>query len=165
MNKTLIFASAAAVMLGFAACDNKGNVNRTNIGDNDREEVYTGVMPAADVAGIRYTLRLDFDDDHNFTDGDYDLYETYLVDDTTATLGYRDIKTYRTEGDFTVETGIPSNPQAKYIKLVPKSKKSTPGTPAEPVYFEISSDSTLTMLNSQLEPPADSGLDYILKMK
>lgn len=137
------------------ACD-RNDGNRSHNGN--KEVVYTGTFPAADVSGIHYTLHLDYDDDHNYNDGDYRMYTTYVNADTAALTGTRDLRTIRSEGDFTVENGIPSNPSARYIKLIPDVKDSGPGASGEPVYFEITSDSTLVMLNSQLgvpERPAD----------
>lgn len=164
MKKTFVMLSATLMLLGAASCDNK-NCSAGKGADSDKEEVYTGVMPAADVAGIRYTLRLDYDDDHGYTDGDYDLYETYLQADSTSMTGYRDLKTYTTEGDFRVETGIPSNPNAKYLKLVPKPHESSPGASNETLYFLINpNDSSITMLNSQRELPDSTGLNYTLRM-
>lgn len=143
--------------LAMTACSNNRQSAHSNT-DGNRDEVYTGVMPAADAAGIRYTLHLDYDDDHNFTDGDYDLTETYIAGDTTAMLGYKDLNSFRTEGDFTVETGIPADKTAKYIKLVPDRKYGS----AQAMCFLISSDSTLTLLDAQLAVPQTPGLNYTL---
>ena len=54
------------------------------------DKVYTGLLPAADAEGVRYTLKLDYDDDKNNMEGDYDLLETYVVGDSLSMTGHKD---------------------------------------------------------------------------
>ena len=155
MKKTLLgIALAAAAMCAMTSCEGGRADHRR--ADGDRKDVYTGVLPAADCAGIRYTLKLDYDDDHNYTDGDYDLVETYLVADTLARLDYRDSVSYKSKGDFSVAT----DPRGgKYLELVPDRRFRQ----ADKRYFLVSSDSTLTLTTRDLTLP-ESGLDYTLKI-
>lgn len=159
MRKTVILASAAlAVMaLGVTSCGNKCN-NGTKVPDKD--ELYTGVLPAADAEGVRYMLKLDYEDDDNNMSGDYDLVETYLVADSISPRGYEDGPSYKSEGDFTVmEQG-----GKKYLKLLKDMKDSSPKSVDTPIYFEVASDSTLVLVNSNLQPSVDSTLNYTLKL-
>lgn len=123
------------------------------------DQMYTGVLPAADGPGIRYTLKVDYDDDKNNMAGDYDLIETYLAADSVAPNGVKDNVSYKSEGDFTV---VDQNGK-KYLKLVKDAKDSHPQASSD-LYFEVSSDSTLTMVNAQLEPAVSDSLNYTLKL-
>jgi len=149
--KTICYLAAAlSLPLAITACDSG---HRYAPGTHVKEIVYTGTLPAADVSGIHYTLHLDYDDDHNYTDGDYRMYETYVNADTAALSGSRDLRTIRSEGDFTVEKGIVADNNLPYIKLVPDVRDSGPGVSAQPVYFAITSDSTLVMLGADMSMP------------
>lgn len=162
MIKKLILASALVLPLALASCNGKkscGGGDRCARGD--RQVVYTGTLPAADVSGVRYTLHLDYDDDHGYTDGDYKMYVSYIKTDTTSVGGVRDLRTIRSEGDFKEETGTPSDPALKYLKLVPDVRDSGPGASSEPVYFAVTSDSTLVMLDKDLAMPQRPA-DYTL---
>ena len=123
-------------------------------------ELYTGILPAADADGVKYELRLDYDDDHNFNDGDYDLRETYLTADTTSASGYTDGKTIMSEGDFTVN----KKDGLTYLKLVQDLKDSQPGSNAGPMYFLVESDSTLTLVNDQLQKAENPDMNYTLRL-
>lgn len=153
--KKLIYAVAVAlVALSTAACSDKGK--QYDKRDGDRKEVYTGVLPAADASGIRYTLALDYDDDNGYTDGDYKLVQTYLVSDSVARLKYRDSVSFKDKGDFTVT----AQNGRKVIKLTP-SPKSKQG---EILYFLVDNDSTITLTMASLEAPVDTMLNYSLKL-
>ena len=152
-------AAAAVAMLGMAACngghkcDDKACANGM-----DEDKVYTGILPAADSdAGIRYTLKLDYDDDHGFKKGDYDLVETILATDSIGTV--KDGESFKSEGDFTV---VEQNGK-KYLRLV-KDLKDSHAKATDNLYFEVSSDSTLTMVNAQFEPAVSDSLNYTLKL-
>lgn len=141
-------------MMSLAAC--QGNCSKNGACNKaDMDEVYTGVIPAADCDGIRYTLTLDYDDDAK--DGDYKLVETYIQADSTSAIGYSDVKTFASEGDFTVN----KKGDKTYLKLVKDQKDSQAGSAETPIYFVIDSDSTITMTNADLEIPATPG--YTLK--
>lgn len=161
MRKTIYMMAAVAAILGMAACSGNCGSN-SGCARGDREEVYTGVLPAADCEGIRYVLRLDFDDDNNWQDGDYDLLETYVGVDTVATASIKDVNSYDSEGDFTVINGEGANAGKKYLKLVKNARKSSQGASDE-LYFEVDNDSTITLVNSNLERAA-TPLNYSLKL-
>ncbi|MDE6084438.1 MAG: copper resistance protein NlpE N-terminal domain-containing protein, partial [Muribaculaceae bacterium] len=87
MKKFMILAASAAMLIGATACSEKNN--SAPVGQNEKL-VYTGVLPAADVEGIRYTLTLDYDQDDNNMKGDFDLVETYFSTDSVAPMGVKD---------------------------------------------------------------------------
>lgn len=152
MKKTILFSAAGLALISMAACS--GNCSdKGSCAKSDVDEVYTGVIPAADTEGIRCTLLLDYDDSGN--DGDYTFVQTYIQADTTAAIGYSDISTFVTEGDFKVE----QKGDKKYIKL--EADKSQTGAAATPVYFVVDSGSAITMTNDQLQ--VTPGLNYTLK--
>ncbi|MDE7402978.1 MAG: copper resistance protein NlpE [Muribaculaceae bacterium] len=158
MKKTFMVAALAALAVtGLASCNcNKNSCKNEKKGD--RIEIYTGVLPAADADGVRYTLKLDFDDDQNYTDGDYDLNETFLVSDSTAVMGTRDTKSFLSEGDFIVE----NKDGKKYLKLVRDNKDSQVGSAEGPIYLLAENDSTLVMVNADLQLP-ENVAQYTLK--
>ncbi len=160
MKKLRILGAAAAVLAvaGLASCD---GAKKNDAGqDKDRVEMYTGILPAADADGVRYDLRLDYDDDHNFTDGDYDLRETYLTADSTAVSGYADGKSFLSEGDFTVN----KQDGKTYLKLVQDIKDSQAGSNVGPMYFLVESDSTLVLVNDRLQKAENPDMNYTLRL-
>ncbi len=158
MKKIVYLAGAALAMMSMAACSGNCNGNKCDSNCDTAKQLYTGVLPAADAVDVRYALTHDYDDDNN-NKGDYDLVETYLNADSTATAGVTDGVTYKSEGDFSVV----EKDGKRYLKLVKDVKDSNPNA-ADNLYFEVSSDSTLTMVNSSLEPAVDSSLNYTLKL-
>lgn len=157
MKKTFYFAAAALVALAAGACSDKGSCTKDSA-RGDLKEVFTGVLPAADAEGIRYTLNLDYDDDNNYTDGDYALVETYLVTntDSVSKLSYNDSVSYKSKGDFNV---VEKNGN-KYLQLVPDRKYPN----ASALNLMVNNDSTLTLVGSNLEPAEPSALNYTLKL-
>ncbi|MBD5195021.1 MAG: copper resistance protein NlpE [Bacteroides sp.] len=159
MKKTIYLASAALALISLASCSGNKSCNGEKCNKVD-DMLYTGVLPAADCDGIRYTLKLDYDDDKNNLEGDYNLVETYLQADTVNKVnGINGDISFKSEGDFTV---VEQNGK-KYLKLVKDAKDSNPQATPD-FYFEVSSDSTLTMVNSQLEAAPDTLLNYTLKL-
>lgn len=159
MKKMLLFATALIALLPVACSHSEKSCSGS---DCSKDAVYTGVLPAADADGVRYTLTLDYDDDHNYTTGDYDLVEVYLQGDTTSATGYHDAASYRSEGDFSVITGQGADSSKKYIKLVKDARDSSTGSVDGPLYFMITSDNTLEMVNDQLQPSETPGMNYTL---
>jgi len=159
MKKIIYALGAAMVLFSMAACSEtrNGSCSKKKCCD---DKVYTGVIPAADAEGIRYTLKLDYSDDHNYTTGDYDLLETYIVGDSASASGVRDAASFRSEGDFTVER----KDGRSYIKLMQDVKDSSAGSNAGPIYFLVDSDSTLTMVDAGLRLAATPGMNYTLKL-
>ncbi|MDE6578017.1 MAG: copper resistance protein NlpE, partial [Muribaculaceae bacterium] len=124
----------------------------------DKVDVFRGVLTAGDAAGIRYTLHLEFDEDDK--DGDYKLVETYIQSDSTAVGGYKDIKSFASEGDFYIK----SKDGKTYYEFKKDQKDSQAGSAETPMYFVVDSDSTITMTNANLELAADSAMNYTLKL-
>lgn len=153
--KKALYMAATVALLGMSACSGASCDSKSCKADDDK--LYTGVVPAADCDGVRYTLKLDYDDDHNYTDGDYDLVQTYIASDSTSALGYKDIRTVKSEGDFTV---VKTKDGKTGLKLVEEVRRGQQG---ETMYFVVDSDSTITMTNSDFETAA-SGLNYTLKL-
>lgn len=162
MKKSILFIAAGLSMLGMAAC--AGNGKGGNCDGNascgkkgDKVEVYTGILPAADAEGFRYTLQLQFDDDDK--DGDYKLIESVIETDSTAVGGYKDVKSFVSEGDFYIK----QKDGKTYYELKKDQKDSQLGSLDTPAYFLVDSDSTITLLNNDMEVPTAPGLNYTLK--
>lgn len=159
----MILGAVSLAVLMMAACSGK-NSTYSNMPGNDKDEVYTGVLPAADADGVRYTLKLDYSDDNNYTTGDYDLVEVYLAGDSTSATGYKDAARFKSKGDFTVMDGTGDNSSKKYIKLTQDAKDSSKDSNSGPMYFLVESDSTLVMVNADLEQSVIPGMNYTLKL-
>lgn len=155
MKKFIYLSMALLSLTGLTSCNGNGSCGNGGCVRDKADEVYSGVLPAADAAGIKYTLKLDYDDDKGNNAGDYDLIEAYLVGDSTATLNYTEKNVYKSEGDFTI-TEKNGN---KYIDLTPERKYSS----ATPMTFMITSDSTLVMTGPDKQLPDSTGLNYTLK--
>lgn len=160
----LTFMAAAAAALLMAACtSNQKQTNDTTAtpsASDNQEVVYAGVLPAADAAGIQYTLTLDYDDDNN--SGDYSLIETTLDYDSVSPAGYKNGAVFTSKGDFTVEEATPATNGKKYLKLV----EDTQGAPgAGPIYFLIDSGSAITMVGEDLQPAASPDMNYTLTIQ
>ncbi len=71
MKKNIILTAAVAVLaiVGLSACggNKKCGGNACENSKLNEEQMFSGVLPAADGPGIRYLLKLDYDDDKNFT--------------------------------------------------------------------------------------------------
>ena len=157
MKKLIYTALLTLVVVGMASCSDKGKCDRKADKQGDKIEVYSGVLPGADVSGILYTLDMEFDDDKNYTDGDYKLTQVYMTADST---GMKDGKVFTSEGDFKEINGTGANATAKYLKLTPDRDSQ-----GETLYFKVTSDSTLMLVNAQLEEPTDTALNYTLRLK
>lgn len=161
MKKTIYAFAAAAALLSLGACSNsQKSCDKSDCKAQD--QTFAGILPAADAAGVRYTLRLDYSNDStDCCKGDYKLEQTYLEVDTTAADGYKNKDTFKSEGDFTVS----SQDGKKYIKLVKEAKDSTVTVAESPMFFLCDTDSTITMVNDQLQPSENSALNYTLKLQ
>lgn len=158
-----IFVGIALISLALTACDNNRDRNHGSLGD--KEELYAGIMPAADAEGILYTLKLDYDDDHNYTDGDFQLVETALIGDTVSAMNLRTGVTSLTEGDFRIETSTAEGETTSYMRLVPDVKESLGAASTSTLYFIVNPDKSLTMVNSDLTKAANDSLNYTLTLK
>lgn len=162
MNKSFYLMATIVAAVGLSACSSTTDKNSTESStpitkseNSDKTEVFSGVMPAADASGISYTIEFNYNGDSNHTNGDFEMTQTYLVGDAGTSKSPRDTETFHSDGNFTVET--PSS-GAKYLKLVPGNSKSD----ADNYYFVITSDSTITMVDSSLKPSENSQLNYTL---
>ena len=158
-----IFVGIALISLALTACDNNRGRNHGSLGD--KEELYAGIMPAADAEGILYTLKLDYDDDHNYTDGDFQLVETALLSDTVSAMNLRTGVTSLNDGDFRIETSTAEGETTSYMRLVPDAKESLGAASTATLYFIINPDKSLTMVNSDLTKAANDSLNYTLTLK
>jgi len=162
MKKTIL--GIALIPLALTACGKPAGTTSAGIG-GEKDELYAGILPAADAAGILYTLRLDYDDDHNYTDGDYLLTETALVKDSVNPLGLKDGVTSLTEGDFRIESRTVNGTTSHYLRLMPDMKESLGAASASTLCFLINPDRTLTMVNADLTKAANGTLNYTLTLK
>ena len=164
MKKTVLFGLAAVAALGFTACDNAQKDAQVNTGD-DKVVLYSGVLPAADAQGTIYTLKLEFDDDNNYTDGDYTMVENTLVADTLSATGVKEAATSYTKGDFKKLSKQVDGATVEYIQLTPDAKDAL-GTPsASSLYFIVNPDQSLTMVQADLQKSETPGLNYTLTVK
>lgn len=138
MKKFLLSMLAGAAVLGMASCAGKQAATETTdeaAATTVEKAAYTGVLPGADCDGVWYTLQLN--------DGKYDMIETYFALDTTANAGINEILSVKSEG--TVESLEKGG--YNYIKLTPSTQDAV-------ICFLNATDSTLVMLNADLETPA-----------
>ena len=148
MKKYFLPAIAAIAMLG--SCQSKTTATVDNNNDNEIQTVsrssqttYKVMLPAADCPGIEYSLSLD-----EGKNG-YILSMTYIDAD-----GAGNNKTFTSEGEFE----LIKNDSISFYLL--KSDDMS-----DPQYFKIINDSTLRMINSELQE-AESCLNYdIVKVK
>ncbi len=166
MRKTLMLEIAAVAALGFVSCNNnKSTCSNAPAKGGDKEVLYSGVLPSADALGSVYTLKLEFDDDHNYTDGDFTMVETTLAADTVAASGLKDIAASYTKGDFRKETKQVDGTTVEYIRLIPDAKDAL-GTPSSAsMYFVVNADESLTMVSANLQKSENPDLNYTLTMK
>lgn len=153
--KKSIFAIASAVVLMAASCSNEKKAAEATEPAAEEVavvEVYSGILPAADAEGVLYDLTLNYNEDGV---GTYTLNETYMVADTTATN-----VAVATEGDFVVT----DKDGKKYIALTKDATKATEEEANDTIFFLVDSDSTITMVNAQLEPAA-TDLNYTLTLQ
>lgn len=164
MKKTIFMGLAALAALGFTSCNDSNCSSKGAKDDNDKVVLYSGIMPAADAQGTVYTLKLDYDDDNNFTDGDFTMTENTMVTDTVAPTGFKQVATSFSEGDFKKESKQVDGATVEYIRLVPDAKDAL-GTPSSnSSYFLINSDGSLTMVDANLQKP-EMPENYTLAVK
>lgn len=165
MKKTFYFAAVALAAMSIASCSGSQKSGEVKEDVRAQKEVYSGILPSADTDGIKYTLKLDYSNDSTFNSGVYDLDETYLKADSTSASGYKDLESFKTKGDFTVMQGEGANAGKSFLKLVEEKKSETDTVAPAPIYFLVESDSTIVMVNADLEPAVNSGLNYTLKLE
>lgn len=160
MKKTLLVLGLAAVAaLGFTACNSTDAKT-----DGDKNELYSGILPVADNGlGTIYTLKLELDDDNNYTDGDYSLVENTLVADTTTASGLNEAATGYSKGDFKKMSKQINGTKVEYLVLTPQADKKLGFASTDVMYFIINPDGSLTMANAALEMPSTPELYTLAK--
>ena len=141
MKKFFIFSGIMAVLL---SCQSKTakNVSVDNeTAQCEHSQVYKGLLPAADCSGIEYTLGIDTVNDS------YHLTTVYIDAEgagknlSFTSEGKRSI-TYRGEGEDA----------RVFYKLTPCGKDTAS------VYFMVVNDSTLRLVNADLQEPTNKTL-------
>lgn len=149
-------------LMTITSCSSKCENKTDNLCPN-KTEVYTGVIPAADALGLRYTLLLSFNDDNSRMNGDYKAVETFLAGDTASITGVKDMSSFISAGNFSLIKGDGENTGKSYIKLEQGKGEKSIGEPYT-TFFLIDSDSTITMVNEMLQPSEMPGVNYTLKL-
>lgn len=163
MNKLILLAAATAAAAGLAACSNtSSNAAAPQAGSGDKAVLYSGILPAADADGTAYALRLDYDDDRGYADGDFSLTETTFAIDSAGAAA--EVAASYTEGDFAKKTKTVNGQAVEYIQLAPDAKDALGDASSCSLYFIVNPDGSLTMANADLTP-ASSGLNYTLTAK
>ncbi|WP_276735802.1 copper resistance protein NlpE N-terminal domain-containing protein [Prevotella pallens] len=148
MKKVFILMAVCATMV---ACQQKGKQNAdAKAGDTTKVEAtdsmrYAGEVPAADGPGIRYEIALANDSTNGFS-----LKETYLK----AENGKDKVLNYTGKAEK-IEKDVKGEKKVGY--------KFTTGKD-DALYFLQANDSTLRMVNDQLEEAATKDLNYDLKL-
>ena len=165
MNKFVLFGAVAAAAVGLSACNNNGQSVDASAskGNGDKEVLYSGVLPAADAFGTVYTLKLDFDDDNNYTDGDFVLVENTLSVDSVGNV--TNVTASYNEGDFRKLSKVVGGASVEYIQLTPDAKDALGTASASSMYFIVNPDQSLTMVNADLQKSDNEGLNYTLTVK
>lgn len=165
MKKTAILMLTLLASIGFTACNKSCDKAKCDKSGDDKEVLYSGILPAADAQGTVYTLKLEFDDDNNYTDGDFTMIENTLAADTVAASGLKDVATSYTKGDFRKESKQVDGDVINYIRLVPDAKDALGTASSSTMYFIINADESLTMVGEDLQKAADPAMNYTLTVK
>lgn len=165
MKKTTFMGLAIVAALGFTACNNSNTATTQVKKGGDKEVLYSGILPAADAQATVYTLKLDFDDDNNYTDGDFTMIENTLVSDTIAASGLKETATSYSKGDFRKESKQVDGTTVEYIRLLPDAKDALGTASASSLYFIVNPDESLTMVNADLKKAENTEMNYTLTVK
>ncbi|WP_373804109.1 copper resistance protein NlpE N-terminal domain-containing protein [Bacteroides heparinolyticus] len=143
MKKVMMIAAIAAALV---SCKSKGTNNNDSASTNETvmavtenaaaEVVYKGILPAADGPGIQYVLKLD--NINSTGEGTYTLETTYLEAE-----GAGKDKSFTSKG----KKQDVNNEKKTAIKLIPDDSDT-------PIYFVIVNDSTLRLVNEELQEAA-----------
>ncbi|WP_373843391.1 copper resistance protein NlpE N-terminal domain-containing protein [Bacteroides heparinolyticus] len=143
MKKVMMIAAIAAALV---SCKSKGTNNNDSASTNETvmavtenaaaEVVYKGILPAADGPGIQYVLKLD--NINSTEEGTYTLETTYLEAE-----GAGKDKSFTSKG----KKQDVNNEKKTAIKLIPDDSDT-------PIYFVIVNDSTLRLVNEELQEAA-----------
>lgn len=157
----------AAVVAALASCQSKANKAEMAEADSltveamspvvEATEVYEGTLPAADGPGIDYVLTLDMLADSNDTLYTLDL--TYLDANNNGSG-----KKLTTKGKPQMVQKTWKDKKSKK-EMTKKAIKLTPSDGSAPVYFVVANDTTLTLVNDNLDESV-SDLNYdIIRVK
>lgn len=155
MKKTFYTFAILVSVAVMSSCSNKTTSTEESTANTDESGLFVGMLPAADAAGIRYSLKLDYGQTNDSAAGTYDLEQVYIVNDSSTPDSIKDGISYKANGDFFVleQAG------KKYVKLTSQSTTDSIGMP---MYFLVDSDSTITLVNSDLQVSTTEGLNYTL---
>lgn len=149
MKKVFVLMAACATMV---ACQQKGKADaEAKAGDTAQTEVaadtmhYEGVVAAADGPGIRYEIALAADSTNGFS-----MKETYLE----AENGKEKVSNYSGNAEK-IEKDVNGAKKVAYKFATGKDGA---------VYFLQANDSTLRMVNEELEESVTKELNYDLKL-
>ncbi len=166
--KKVALIGIAICALGITACNNskseKGISTLPAVGNGDKEVLYSGILPAADAQGTLCTIKLEYDDDNNYTDGDFTMIENSIVADSVATAGIKEAATSYSSGDFRKATKQVNGETVEYIILTPDAKDILGSASVSPTYLLVNADQSLTLVNSNIEKPENPEL-YTLTVK
>ena len=154
--KSLIYLLAAAGIIGLASCCDKSSecadadacvAKEATTIEVGYPSYYSGTIPAADSEGALYGVALTALSDSTAV---YSMLTEYLGAPAPGNK-------YTDHGDVIISLGTPDDSTAVVYTFV----SAVPGN--ENAYF-VATDSTLTMVGSDLRP-AETGLSYVLQKK
>ncbi len=164
MKKTVLMGLAVMATLGVTSCNDSNSTTKESKEGTDKMELYTGILPSADAQGTVYTLKLDYDNDNNNTEGDFAMTENTLVTDSLSVTGFKQMATSFSEGDFKKESKELNGAKVEYIRLIPDAKDALGTVSSSSSYFVINSDGSLTMVDANLQMP-ENPENYTLSVK
>jgi hypothetical protein len=145
MKKTVFMLIACMAMM--ASCNN-GKTTTAEAGDAATTDsvVYEGMTPAADCYGINYRLVMSQDSTMGFT-----MAQSYMKSETEADT------TFNYQGVAVAATKTVDGKENNYLKF-PIAENDT-------TYFLVLNDSTLRMVNSDLEEAVMQNGDMLYDLK
>ena len=151
MNRYVIIIFVLILGFSLDACKHTKQkspvVQESSVSEDSVKYIYEGILPAADAAGIRYTLTISAP--QNSGDGTFVLQQAYLGTGEKDTIFTTTGRRYTHRGD------------ANDINATVWQLKSDNGN--EIFNFLYENDSTLTLLNENFEK-SDSELNYSLRL-
>lgn len=146
MKKTVFMFIACMAMM--ASCNNGKTTTTVEAEDTTATDsvVYEGMVPAADCYGINYRLVMAQDSTMGFS-----LTESYMKSETEVDT------TFSYQGTAIADTKTVDGKENNYLKLPTEENVTT--------NFLVLNDSTLRMVNADLEEPVkQEGMSYDLKL-
>ena len=125
---SLLVVAALLLLCGCKLINRKGTAVDCTTPQDSEYTLYKGLLPAADCSGIEYALEIEQNGDS------FRLATTYI----DAEAAGKNI-TFNTSGSVT---------------LVDKTYYRLTSNDNQTLYFKIESDTTLLLVNSQLQPPS-----------